>query len=307
MSTIAPIFPNIADARSIATGDANGTATTLPLPASPSDVVSGARSPVFRENLPGSSPSAPSTPGGSFAAIIAQLVAMLEKLLAALGAGFGLPGSGGPGSPNGQRFFADATASSVGDPHDAFSGTGSDGSKTGGTWNDMASHANLLNSDSFAGGFTESTVATTPDAKGVTYNRSASIALDGGRTHVSYAGDGSYHVDVDGKAQTLTAGKTLELGNGASVELEADGSLHVSDANATGGSLEATLRRNGGGGVDVGNVAHDVDLGGYLVSHSDTPAPPAGPLPGGIDPPVLPKATAYDPFAVPNGSPIYAG
>ena len=61
-----------------------------------------------------------------------------------------------------QQYFTSADASSVGDPHDAFNGTSSTNGNLSNRWDDMRSHAQLLSSDSFRGGYRVSTRASQP-------------------------------------------------------------------------------------------------------------------------------------------------
>ncbi len=162
-----------------------------------------------------------------------------------------------------------ASAASSGDPHATFDGTTPAGTKIGGNWDSMTSHANLLESDSFDGGYRISTTVTQPNDTGVTLNARVSVATDGGRTNVSLSGDGAYDVWSSGRRVALETGRTTRLGDGETVTRNADGSLSLSDRNGRGGSIETTLRHNGAGGVDVENEAHRVGLGGYLVDRTD--------------------------------------
>jgi len=164
--------------------------------------------------------------------------------------------------------YANATASSLGDPHDAFSGTTAQGQNVSQHWDDMNAHHDLLSSDSFAGGYRISTTATAPNASGVTYNASATIATDGGATAVTMNANGSYSVTENGQNVTLQQGTAVPVDATESVTLNADGSLTVADANATGGTLTTTLKSNGDGGVDVNAHAANLDLGGYLADRS---------------------------------------
>jgi hypothetical protein len=218
---------------------------------------------------------APSSSAGgswSFSNVMNAIGNAINSLLAQLGNS--LPGSGttaGSTSPTtaGQTFFANATASSNGDPHLAFDGTTSAGASVEGKWDSMASHADLLSSDSFAGGYRVATQVTEANAKGVTQNASATVTTAGGATSVTMNANGSYAVTENGASIALKQGQATSLGNGETVTLEADGSLTVSDRSATGGSISTTLRSNGDGGVNVSNTASEIDLGGYLVNKSD--------------------------------------
>jgi hypothetical protein len=117
-----------------------------------------------------------------------------------------------------------------------------------------------------------STQVTNASAKGVTLNASASITTGSGATSVSMQANGSYAVESGGTNVVLERGQATSLGNGETVTLNKDGSLDVSDTNASGGTIETTLKSNHDGGVDVSVQAHAVDLGGYLVTRSDVPA-----------------------------------
>ncbi len=205
-----------------------------------------------------------------------------------------------PPSHGGQTFFASATASSSGDPHDTFDGTTSDGQTIdGGRWNNMDGHAFLLRSQSFDGGFHIATDETEPNANGVTRNSSATIDSDFGKHVVTMNRDGSYSIQDDGQDMKLAVGQTRNLGDGESVTLNEDNSLTVVEKNGRGGEITTTLRATGadggnnGGGVNVKVQAEDVNLGGYLVrsarqsqsgSGGPTPAPgqPAEPFPGPV-------------------------
>jgi hypothetical protein len=211
--------------------------------------------------------------------------------------GAGNPGAGNPGTPapnpsaaapgtadghQGQAYFSSATASSSGDPHDSFLGTtGSGQTIDGGRWNNMDSHAFLLRSQSFDGGFHIATDATQPGPNGITRNSSATIDSDFGKHVVTMNRDGSYSISDDGQQVQLAAGQTRDLGDGESVTLNANNSLTVTEQNAQGGEITTTLTAagKGQGGVNVKVEADNVDLGGYLVRESrqnpasGTPAP----------------------------------
>jgi hypothetical protein len=223
----------------------------------------------------------PAPSGGSFQSgfgnILNQISSAINNLFAQLSAAFGNASTGsGPGaapSPaapsSAETMFASATAASTGDPHLSLAGTTTSGASVDGHWDSMRSHADLLDSDSFAGGYRISTQATQPNAKGVAFNAGASITTAGGATTVSMQANGSYAVTSGGANVTLTKGQATSLGNGETVTLDADGSLTVNDTNANGGSIATTLKSNGDGGVDVSTQASNVDLGGYLVNRSD--------------------------------------
>ncbi|MFY9780336.1 MAG: hypothetical protein WAJ85_07485 [Candidatus Baltobacteraceae bacterium] len=183
--------------------------------------------------------------------------------------------AGGPPSHAGQTFYGSADASSVGDPHEAFSGTTGAGDAVNGTWDSMSSHRDLLDSDSFNGGYRVSTQATQPNSNGVTLNQSATVTTASGNTTVTLDANGQYAVTAYGRNVSLQQGQSADLGGGESVTLNPDNSLTVNDSNGQGGSITTTLAANGSGGVDVKTHASEVELGGYLTGRGDGAA--AGP------------------------------
>ena len=251
---------------------------------------------------------------GSLMGVLEQLMQMLQSLTgyggnAPYGSGgcnppFGSPGgpppygSGGPppygsggcppygsgGCPpyGNERFFQNATGSSEGDPHLSFNGQ---------KWNNMTSQPDLLNSDSISGGFRISTQVSPQNAKGVTWNQSATVALDNGATKITMNNNGDASITSYGQSVSIARGQTLQLGNGESVTCEENGSLRITAQNGNGGRIETTLTAEGKG-VNVDVTAHDVDLGGTLVNGYErrepgpTPAPSPTPLPGPIPGPV---------------------
>jgi hypothetical protein len=260
---------------------------------------------------PGAGPASPQT-GWSFGSVMNDFMNAVSSLLGQLGSALGSTnGSSSPVSttpatpaapatpvstaPPGyaETYYTSATASSVGDPHDSFDGTNANGTQTQNSWNNMNSHGDLLNSDSFAGGYRISTSATQPASNGTTLNQSATIATSGGATSVTLNGNGSYSVISNGQSVSLQTGVATSLGNGESVTLNADGSLTVNDVNAQGGSITTTLQRNPSGGVDVRASASDVDLGGYLTRGPGGPTPGPAPVPAaGVSPGGAPVAYA---------------
>jgi len=278
------------------------------IPMSPGDGVTFAPGPPtssspssFFGGLYGGSSSG-STGLGGFSGIMNGFMNLLSSALSSLGSLFGSGSTSTPVTtpPSGgslpQTMYANATASSVGDPHDAFSGTTAQGQNLSQHWDDMNAHHDLLSSDSFVGGYRISTTATTPNANGVTYNASATIATDGGATAVTMNANGSYSVTENGQNVALQQGTAVPIDATESVTLNADGSLTVADANATGGSLTTTLKSNGDGGVDVNAHATNVDLGGYLADRS---AIVTGPVRRQGD---APLASASQSFADPSQS-----
>ena len=239
---------------------------------------------------PFSNPGNGATGMPGFMNLINGFIDALQTLLANLGKEFGFGGTGTPsGTP--ETYVRNADASSAGDPHDAFNGTnGSGGTIAGGKWDNMQSHADLLDSDSFGGGYTVSTTTTTSNAKGVTMNASANVALDGGATDITMNSNGSFSVSSYGHNMQLQRGQSVQLGDGARVSLGADDALTVSDTAASGGTLSTRLTANGHGGVDVTASAQNVDLGGYLVNHTD-----GAPWPTPVMP--LPMSPVFDPYS----------
>jgi RES domain-containing protein len=173
-----------------------------------------------------------------------------------------------------QQYFTSADFRSTGDPHDAFAGTTASGETVGGRWNNMLNHPDLLHSNSFAGGFRISTDVGQPNDRGVTRNNTATVETNYGRTAVTMSAGGSFSVTENGKSIELEAGKTQDLGHGESVTLNKDGSLTVVDRSASGGEITTTLSAKNGG-VNVEASAQNVDLGGYLVRHSEKMSQPS--------------------------------
>lgn len=186
---------------------------------------------------------------------------------------------GGTTASSGEQRYANATASSTGDPHLAFNATAQNGTSANAKWDDMHSHADLLDSDSFAGGYRVSTTATAPNANGITYNGSAAVATNGGNTRVSLDANGNATLLEDGRSINIADGRNLDLGNGENVARAQDGSLTITDRNRHGGSITTTLRDNGSGGVDVNASAQNVDLGGYLAGANGANAAAAQTVP----------------------------
>ena len=214
--------------------------------------------------------------------IIQQLLSIISQLLQALGMGgafFGQPGQTGP---TGDRYFQNATASSTGDPHLAFNGTTASGQDDQARFDSMTGHSDLLDSDSYDGGYQVSTTVTQPAANGVTYNQSAMITTNYGGTQVCLDNAGNASIVQNGQTMSLANGQTVDLGNGETVTRNTDGSVVVSDYNGQGGLITTTLKQNGQG-VDVNSQAQNVDLGGDLLNQ--TPTSPYLP-PSGIAPPL---------------------
>jgi hypothetical protein len=194
---------------------------------------------------------------GGAMGIVSQLLGIIQQLLSSFG--FGAQAS------SVQRYYANATASSTGDPHLAFDGTDGSGNARHARFDSMQGHSDLLDSASFAGGFRISTGVTQPGANGVTYNREATVSTNFGNTRVTLDNQGNAGIVSNGRTFSLTNGQTVDVGNGETVTRNADGSLSVTDDNGLGGSVTTRLSENGAG-VDVNVQAQNVDLGGDLVS-----------------------------------------
>ncbi|HEV3091787.1 MAG TPA: hypothetical protein VGX91_10170 [Candidatus Cybelea sp.] len=166
----------------------------------------------------------------------------------------------------------------------------------------MASQPDLLNSDSFAGGYQISTQSTPQNSKGVSWNQSATISMNGGGTTVSLNNQGDASITRYGQSVSIARGQTMQLGDGESVKCNQDGSLLVTARNGTGGEISTTLSAKGNG-VDVDVTAHDVDLGGALVNGSQMqPSPGPSPNPGFPQPNPLPNPVGWPgPFGEPYG------
>lgn len=196
--------------------------------------------------------------GGGVNALLSQIMNLLQQLLSALG--------GQGSSAQAQPYFSSAQGSSTGDPHLAFDGTSTTGTQQS-RYDSMTDQPDLLDSNSFRGGFQIGTSVTPPGANGVTWNRQAAVTTDFGRTQVSLDNHGNALVLRNGKSQRLAAGQSMQLGRGETVARNADGSLVISDDNGSGGYVTTTLR-DSGPGVDVSVDAHAVTLGGDLVRHT---------------------------------------
>jgi hypothetical protein len=214
----------------------------------------------------------PLQPGGGNS-IIQQLLNIIQQLLSALGLG-GLGGGLGSIFGNGnswnapqgnEQYFQSATGSSVGDPHLSFNGTTGAGGNDTTKFDSMSGHSDLLDSDSFAGGYQISTGVTQPGANGVTYNQQATIATNFGNTQVCLDKNGNATIVQNGQTITLANGQSYDLGNGETVKRNADGSVVVNDSNGMGGNITTTLSVNGQG-VNVNTQASNVDLGGDLLN-----------------------------------------
>jgi hypothetical protein len=214
-------------------------------PPMPSDTVARLANPWLSDG------AAPSPYGmlGPLMGMLSQLMQMLQSLMGYQGCG-------------NERFFRNADGASSGDPHLSFNGN---------RWSSNASQPDLLNSNSFPGGFHISTQTTPPNGKGVAWNRSATVALGGGATTVTLSANGESTITSNGQTRAIARGETLRIGNGETVVANANGSLCISARNGEGGSIATTLTSRANG-VDVDVTAHDVELGGALVN-GENPVP----------------------------------
>ncbi len=265
-----------------ALGDLLGD-TGTGLPATPLASASGLFGPwnaaLRADTLPSAASAYAAQPaGGGWSDILNKLFGIIADILNLLG--LQQP------NPVAQGRFGSADASSTGDPHLAFSGTRSDGTQDDSHFDSMASHADLLDSDSFQGGFQISTQVTQPDARGITWNQSAAVTTAGGATQVGLDAGGNATIVQNGQQIAIGDGQTVDLGDGETVTRNADGSLAIDESNGMGASIVTTLRENGRG-VDVHVRAQNVDLGGDLLNGSPTSPPlhPLPPLPPVVGPP----------------------
>lgn len=188
--------------------------------------------------------------------MLAQLRSIVQQLLMMLGLG---------SAQGGQQYFTSANASSTGDPHLSFTGTGTDGSHAQAHYDSMTGHSDLLDSASFAGGYQISTSVTQPAANGVTYNQQATVSTGFGSTQVSLDRNGNATIVRDGQTTSLANGQSFDLGSGEVVTRDTDGSVAIRDDNGMGGTIVTTLSENGQG-VDVNVQANNVGLGGDLLN-----------------------------------------
>jgi len=194
---------------------------------------------------------------------ITQLIAVLQSMLAHMTSGTAT----NPTSPEQQ--FQSVTLGSTGDPHLALDGSvaGQNGSSTTTShhFDSMTSHADLMHSNDFTGGYQVGTRVGAANANGVTTNDSAQISLNNGNDTIGMAKDGSIQISSDGQAYTLANGQSMQLDGGETVTRNQDGSLIVSEQSASGGSLATTLK-SWNGGVDVTASGQNVAIGGDIVN-----------------------------------------
>lgn len=218
------------------------------------------------------------SPGG-LSGMLSQLMGMLQQLLGLFGLGNTASQPMQPPQPSSDQYFNAATGSSTGDPHLSFSGTDQSGTQQQAHYDDMTSQSDLLDSDSFDGGYQISTQVTQPNANGVTYNQSATVTTGYGGTQVTLDNAGNATILQNGQSTALADGQSMNLVSGETVTRNADGSLSITDQSAAGGSVTTSLSENGNG-VDVNVQAQNVDLGGSLVDQAQPQGPqPPAPLP----------------------------
>ena len=267
----------------------------VPFGGGPSGAGDGVGSPWWSCGSPGANGGSGAGNGmlANLSGLLGSLVSALQQLLGGLGTGssngaggtfggngygFGggygggypTPGSAGFGAGGADlgRAFSNVTISSTGDPHIAETGTqfGRNGEQSVNQHYDcMASQPDLVSAN-IAGGYRVATTVTQPNAKGVTWNQSATVEADHGRERVTMNNDGSFSVSEDGRSLSLARGQTLDLAGGETVTENQNGSLLVSASNGRGGSIATTLSASGGG-VDVTTTAQHLQLGGSVVQH----------------------------------------
>ncbi|MBV8727734.1 MAG: hypothetical protein JO233_08105, partial [Candidatus Eremiobacteraeota bacterium] len=217
--------------------DSNSIGTSSSMPAWNFDGVPALSTPTI-----GASQGADSTTFGSLGSafgfggigsIVQQLVGLLQRLLQMLSVNdISQTSSSTPSPTNPEEYFNQAAGNSQGDPHLSFNGLDGDNHLETSRFDSMTDHPNLLNSNSFRGGYQLSTKVGAPLSNGATFNQSATIATDFGRTKVSMNGDGSVSISRCGKQVPIANGQTVDLGHGESVTKNGDGSLTVVDTNA---------------------------------------------------------------------------
>ncbi len=202
---------------------------------------------------------------GALGALVALFTSMLSSIASALGLGSTQPNAVGTQGP--QLAVQDATVSSLGDPHLSATGTAADGTAMSTKYDSMTGHRDLVDSDSFTGGYRVSTRTTVPDANGIAWNKDASVTS--GNQTVSLDNAGNATIRTGNVTQSLESGQTVSLLSGATVSRGDDGAVTVHQANDGGGTIETKLLRTGDNrGVDVVTTAHNADLGGDIMDHA---------------------------------------
>lgn len=221
---------------------------------------------------------------GGIGSLVQQLIGLLQRLIQMVsGSEATLSGATDPSAAGPEEFFRQATGGSAGDPHLSFNGVDRSNHVETSRFDSMTDHSNLLDSNSFQGGYRVSTKVTSPNSNGVTLNQQATITTNFGRIHVSLDGNGNATITQCGQPRTINPGQTLDLGNGQTVSKNSDGSLTVVNLNESGGKIATTLTANASGGVDVSADATGVNLGGDLVAEAErTPQFWFPPLPNNL-------------------------
>ena len=239
---------------------------------------SDALSPLSMPSINGNQPANPGSFGsfgsmlgfGGIGSLVQQLVGLLQNLLQMLtGGNISQTSSFNPSNVNPEEYFNQAAGNSVGDPHLSFNGLDGNNHFESSRFDSMTDHPNLLDSNSFLGGYQLSTKVGAPLSNGATFNQNATIVTNFGRTSVSMNGDGSVAISRCGQQVPIQNGQTIDLGQGETVTKNNDGSLTVVNTNTQGGRIATTLKPNSGGGVDVTADANGVNLGGDLVAENN--------------------------------------
>jgi hypothetical protein len=285
-------------------GTIAGTELATPWPSTQSPFGGFAGADGFSPSLYGYGSNAANAGSSPLGQLVSLFTSMLQALMGALGGtANGASANGGTASQasSPQTFVQNAAVSSTGDPHLAASGTTSNGTAISAKYDSMTGHHDLVDSDSFAGGYRVSTQTTTPDANGITYNQSATVRTGDASVTVDNSGNvtvktaspfAGRYASPDGptsQSTTLASGQSMTLDSGAVVTKNADGSVTMSDTNASGGSISTTFTQNGKG-VDVVATASNADLGGDVMRQAmgqpaqSTTSPWRTPLGGGPDP-----------------------
>jgi len=286
-----PQFDMQPSAFSDPSGDSNNLNAFAPPGLSQADAISTwpaqAQNPDQGGNQAGLFSGFASTLGfGGIGPLVQQLMGLLQQLVQMLSGSGTSPGglaSGGPIAAGSEEYFRQAAGSSAGDPHLSFNGTDGANHLETSRFDSMTDHPDLLDSNSFRGGYRISTQVTSPNANGVTLNQSATLSTNFGRTRVSLDGSGNATITRCGQPVSITAGQTLDLGNGQTVTENVNGSLTIVNTAPNGGKISTTLATNAAGGVDVSADATGVNLGGDLVAEAQrTPQFWFPPLPNNL-------------------------
>lgn len=204
---------------------------------------------------------------GTVFGVLQLILAVLQQVVGTFAAGAQSGGTTAPSPFHAAEQAGDVDISSTGDPHLAQTGTIRTPAGTQNVdqhFDSMASHDDLVETNAVAGGYRVSTAVTQPDANGVTYNRAATVHAGGGFDCVTMRNDGSVAIVSGGEQVGIEKGASVTLGGGETVTENQDGSLVVSAANDSGGTISTTLRANGAG-VDVTTHAHQLGIGGDVV------------------------------------------